>query len=58
MRRSVKPQSWSTNGIIRDIDTPQVRKWVFQLERPEAVFHFNTINFLFLIFQEHLISNG
>ena len=24
MCRSVKPQSWSTNGIIRDIGTPQV----------------------------------
>ena len=24
MRRPVKPQRWSTNGIIRDIGTPQV----------------------------------
>ena len=54
MCRSVEPQGWSTNEIIRGTGTPQVRKWVSQLERLEAVFlHLNAINFLFLSFQEH-----
>ena len=54
MCRSVEPQGWSANKIIRGTGTPQVRKWVSQLERLEAVFlHLNAINFLFLSFQEH-----
>ena len=36
--RSVEPQGWSTNEIIRGTGTPEVRKWVSQLERLEAVF--------------------
>ena len=48
MCRSVEAQGWGTNGIIRGTGTPQVRKWVSQLERLEAVFlHLNAINFLF-----------
>ena len=36
--RPGEPQDWSANEVIRGTGMPEVKKWVSQLERLEAVF--------------------